>query len=156
MNDNIFSLIHKKDLKKIKELIEKDNSIVNSRDKMGRTPLMEAVIINNFAICKYLVEVGADINLQENGGWTALHFAAQEYSYEITKYLIENNAGVDFKDNFGNTPLFRALFNSKGKGDVIKILLSKGADKDSKNNSGVSPYDLAKQVTNYNLLQFFQ
>jgi ankyrin repeat protein len=38
---------------------------------------------------------------------------------------------------------------------VIEVLLAYGADPDSKNDSGVSPRELAKRIGNYDVLQFF-
>lgn len=116
---------------------------------------MHAVVDNKIEIIKALIKMGADINLQDSAGWSALHFTASEYLPEIAKYLIENNAEVDLKDNYGNTPLSTAVFWSRGRGDLIKILLSNGANRDLKNNYDVSPLDLAKNIANYNIIQFF-
>jgi uncharacterized protein len=52
--------------------------------------------------------------------------------------------------------LFRSLFGSKGRGVVIKLLLQNGANKDKKNQHGVSPWDLAQKITNYDLKQHFE
>jgi hypothetical protein len=46
--------------------------------------------------------------------------------------------------------------NSKGKGEGIKLLLASGADRNMKNKTGKSPLDIARVVTNFNLLQFFE
>jgi ankyrin repeat protein len=58
---------------------------------------------------------------------------------------------VDAQDIHGNTPLSRAVFDSKGRGQVIKLLLSSGANKDLKNKHGISPEDLAKSIGNYDV-----
>ncbi len=104
MDNDIFHYIHDGDLKDIERLVAKDKAVINARDKIGRTSLMEYAIANNPEFCRFFIEHGADVNLQENGGWTALHFAAQEYSAEIVELLLKNDALVDVKDNFGNTP----------------------------------------------------
>jgi uncharacterized protein len=153
---DIFILILDGNLSGVKELITKERSVVNLRDKLGRTPLMEAVIKVDLSIVRELLSSGAEVNLHESAGWTALHFAAQAYSYEICKILLENNAEVDAVDNQGSTPLFRSLFGSKGRGEVIELLLNYGADKNKQNNSGNSPLKLAEQVTNFNLKEYFK
>jgi len=156
MSKNLFTEIINGNLETIEKLLSEHPEELNALDKMGRTLLMEAVIQNQYEICSVLINHRININSQEQGGWSALHFAAQEYSTPITDLLLKNGAVIDIKDNNGNTPLFRALFNSKGNGDVIKLLLQYGANKDEKNNSGISPISLAKQITNFNLIQFFE
>ena len=89
---------------------------------------------------------------------TAGHFAVQECNYEIVKLFLESGATVDIEDSYGNTPLGRALFNVRDQegGKVIKLLLKYGANKYKKNKSDVSPYDLAKTVANYDLMQYLK
>ena len=70
------------------------------------------------------------------------------------KTLLENGALTEVKDSFGNTPLFRAVFNSKGEGDIIKLLLVAGANPDSEH--GVSPRASASTIGNYDVKQFFE
>jgi uncharacterized protein len=152
---NIFHLILSKDESSVSRLLLKNRAIINEVDKMGRTPLMEAVIQRQLDICRVLVQAGSNVNAREVRNWTALHFAAQEYDYEIVKYLIANGAEINAEDVDGNTPLFRCLFGSQGRGEVIKLMIEKGADKDHKNKSGVSPWDLAQKVTNFDLKQYF-
>jgi ankyrin repeat protein len=155
MTNSIFSFIVSGDKNAVIKLIEKDKTIVNITDKMGRTPLMEAVIQRNFEICKELIDTGATVNCREKRNWTALHFAAQEYDFKIAELLLSSGAEVDAEDDNGNTPLFRSLFGSKGKGEVIKLLLQNGANREHKNKSGISPLELALQVTNFDLERYF-
>jgi ankyrin repeat protein len=118
-------------------------------------PLTEAVISNEVETVRTLLSSGVDVDQQDKIGYTALHYAAQNYLLDIALVLLEHKASVDAKDTYGNTPLFRAVFNSKGRGDMIQLLLIFGADKDSKNNHGVSPIELAKTIANYSIVQFF-
>jgi ankyrin repeat protein len=69
--------------------------------------------------------------------------------------LINSGAKVDAADKYGNTPLGRATFNSRGRGEVIRILLDHGANRDLPNKSGVSPVKLANTIGNYDVKQFF-
>ena len=39
---------------------------------------------------------------------------------------------------------------------IMNVLLQYGADKNIKNNYGVSPYDLAKTITNYPVAQYLE
>lgn len=103
-----------------------------------------------------LIKLGVDVNAHDNNGWTPLHFAAQAQSFTVAKILIEHGSNIETKDTFGNTPLFRAVFNSQGKGDVIKLLLKSGADPESRNNNGVSPKSLAEKISNYDVKNYFE
>jgi hypothetical protein len=77
---------------------------------------------------------------------TPLHFAAREYQLGTAQRLIEGGANPNAQDNHGNTPLWRAVFESRGRGEMIKLLLSTGADKAVKNKHGSSPKDLANTI----------
>jgi ankyrin repeat protein len=117
--------------------------------------LIEAVIANDRQKVIDLLASGEDINAVDGEGWTALHFAAQENNAVLAKILLENGASVDIQENHGNTPLFKAVFNCRGDGSMIKLLLSYGANKKLKNKHDVSPLDLANTIANYPVAQFF-
>lgn len=125
-------------------------------DRMDRTKLMYAVIDKDINLIKNLIK-RCDVNKQDRKGWTALHFAAQEYHCGIVKLLLEHGASIDIEDANGNTPLWQAVFNATDKGgDVIRLMLKYKANKQRKNKSGVSPYDLAKTISNDNVVQYLE
>ena len=65
---------------------------------------------------------------------------------------------IDPKDHLGNTPLFKAIttFRGDADGNAIWALLLVGADRTIKNTHGVSPEDLSRGVSSYDLGQFFR
>lgn len=130
---------------------------LNHADAQGRTLLMEVVLEKRADLAKLLLAHGVDAKAADKDGATALHFAAQAHLPELVQLLLEK-APVDPKDHLGNTPLFRALSNFRGEanGDAIWALMLAGADKTIKNTHGVSPEDLSKGVSNYDLGQFFR
>ncbi|MDQ1086662.1 ankyrin repeat protein [Siphonobacter sp. BAB-5404] len=65
------------------------------------------------------------------------------------------HSAIDLQDKYGNTPLWRATFESKGREDLIRPLLQAGANPYVKNHSGISPYDLALAIANYDVKSFF-
>ena len=131
---------------------------LNQTDPMGRTLLMEAVLEKRFDLVKILLEHGGDPKLEDHEGSTALHFAAQAHLPEIVQLLIDKGALVDARDHLKNTPLFKALKTYRGdaNGDAIWALMLAGADKTIKNSYGISPEDLSREVSNYDLGQFFR
>lgn len=133
-----------------------ENNIKNQKDSFGRTALMYATLEGDDNKVKVLIDSGVDVNALDNNGFSALHFAAQEYRVNPLNLLVEAGAKIDVPDKFGNTPLFTATFNSRGQGEIIKLLLERGADRNFKNTSGVSPLDLAEKIANYDIRQFFK
>ena len=128
-------------------------------DEYGRAELHYVVI--DEPVSKHETEImrlfnqGMDINKQDNNGWSALHFAAQNQSVVAVKSLLKYGAKTELKDSFGNTPLFRAVYCSRGDGEIITLLLKHGANPDSENEYGVTPRSLASTIGNYDNAQFF-
>jgi len=122
---------------------------VDSLDREGRTALFYATSEGDPTLAAELIRHGANVNAQDSRLETPLHFAARAYQPEIAQLLIETGANVDAQDANGNTPLSNAVFESRGRDQMIKLLLSFGADKTLKNNHGVSPEELAKSIGNY-------
>jgi ankyrin repeat protein len=56
----------------------------------------------------------------------------------------------------GSTPLFRAVINSKRGGEIIRILLKAGADRNKKNNYGHSPLEIAQKVDDHKIIEYFE
>lgn len=125
------------------------------RDRDGRTGLHIAAFEGRAADLDRLLLAGADPNAVDKGGRAPLHFTAQEYRVAEARLLCQTGASVDLQDAFGNTPLWRATFDSRGRGEVIAVLLEHGADPDLENNSGVSPRQVAQRIANYDVARFF-
>ena len=70
--------------------------------------------------------------------------------------LLDASARVDATDSHGNTPLFRATFESRGNGDMIELLRTRGADPRVSNQSGVTPVELARTIANFDVAQFYE
>lgn len=150
---DLFAAISKNDPATIARYAREGFS-VDVQDADGRTPLMHAVLDGRCGLVKLLIELGADLNAQDGNGFSALHFAAQNFQVEPARSLCRAGAEVDLRDRHGNTPLWRAVFDSKGRGEMIRLLLESGADRKSKNKSGKTPLDLANTIGNYDLKQF--
>jgi ankyrin repeat protein len=129
---------------------------VDALDEAGRTPLFYAAKDGDSAIVNQLIRHGANPNAQDKSLETPLHFAAREYQLEASQSLIESGANPNAQDTHGNTPLWRAVFESRGRSDMIKLLLSAGANKSLKNKHGSSPVDLANTIGNYDVSKFLQ
>jgi ankyrin repeat protein len=135
--------------------MEQTRAMTSDRDRYGRAALHYAVLDGRTADVEQLLNDGADPNVADKEGQTPLHFAAQEYRPAEAALLCSAGAAVDVCDKHGNSPLFRATFDSRGRADVILILLGNGANADLANKSGVTPRQLAERISNYDVLRFF-
>lgn len=153
INQKALQAILTKDLDTLKRSLQEGDS--NEVDRNGRSLLHHAVIEGAFDLAEFLISNGANVDSRDENGETSLHFAAREQNVEIAKLLILSGADVNARDIHGNTPLARAVFSSCGKREVIDLLNQSGANRDLKNAHGVSSLDLAKTISNYDILSFF-
>jgi len=123
---------------------------------VGPSPLHSAALDNDRPAIESLLAKGELPDVQDRQGFTPLHVAAQEGSLEAATVLLDAGASVDVENSFGNTPLFVAVFNSRGRGDLIRLLRSRGADPLHANQSGQTPVGLARLIANYDVAQFFK
>ncbi|KAJ7409693.1 Protein phosphatase 1 regulatory subunit 12B [Pitangus sulphuratus] len=65
---------------------------------------MEACIDENLDMVKFLVENGANVNQQDNEGWTPLHAVASCGYLNIAEYLISHGANVAAVNSEGEVP----------------------------------------------------
>jgi uncharacterized protein len=126
---------------------------VIDRDK--RTELHYAARDNDLHLARALVEAGADVNAQDSSGFAPLHFAASQWAVDVATLLLAAGAKVDPVNRLGNTPLWDAVFNSRGRGEMIEALIAAGADPRHMNGAGQTPLGLARIIANYDVAQYF-
>jgi ankyrin repeat protein len=117
-------------------------------DEYGRNNLFNLLIEGNISKVKEDIFRGANVDFQDDNGWTALHFASQEGHIEIVRLLLEKGANPNLHDIHGNGPLWTAIMNSSGKLGIIELLLDAGADSAHKNKYDRSPIDIVLAMKN--------
>lgn len=83
-----------------------------------------------FEIIKFLVEAGANLNVQVEEGLTPLIVATGKGYFQIVEYFVSKGANVNLKNNAGISPLHFA--SAKGHIQIVKLLLAKGAEVNAK------------------------
>lgn len=84
------------------------------------------------------------VNLNSKGAWdgmAAVHWAAEKGSAECARLLLEANAGPNTRDGQQFTPLMIAA--QKNHLDVVRVLLSHGADGKANVKGKMTAADLA-------------
>ena len=89
---------------------------------------------------EWLLAHGANINAQDENGFSALHAATQEKNINMVSFLLQNGANVNIQDAFGNTPISRT--NLATPIELFRMLLEAGANPNIKNYYGVSCVDI--------------
>ena len=124
-------------------------------DRAGRAQLHYAALEDDLAAVLDLLDNGVSPDVKDKTGFTPLHLAAQSHAVRSATALLEARASVDAINAFGNTPLHLAVFNSNGRGEMIALLRSRGADPRLANSSGRTPIGLARLIANYDAAQYF-
>ncbi|XP_073228587.1 protein fem-1 homolog B-like [Porites lutea] len=106
-------------------------------DQNYYTPLMMAINYNHSDAVIFLIDQGADVNLQTKTGATALHHAVWtfETSLEIVSSLIKNGADVNARGGINKwTPLMMATERSYCR--MVTFLIEHGAYIDLQDSNG--------------------
>ncbi|CAL4969300.1 unnamed protein product [Urochloa decumbens] len=99
---------------------------VNAVDDKSRTPLIFAVLSENAAVVKYLLDNGADPDKADDDGLAPLHSAAGIGDCEMIELLLAKGAYVDPLAVECGTPLHIAC--KERQAAAMKILLDHNAD----------------------------
>ncbi|KAI1410072.1 ankyrin [Hypoxylon sp. FL1857] len=108
------------DIPAMEKLFETSDYDATYTDDEGITPLHWAAINNQYAMCKFLIEKGADIN--KKGGEsvaTPLQWAAQRSNYYTVNLLLQHGADPLITDAQGYNTLHISTFS----GNVLLVVL---------------------------------
>ena len=116
-------------------------ALINARTKDKQcTPLMMAIIDGCENIASYLLQKGAEVNIQETEGATALFIASHYGHTSSVEKLLENNADVTLGHK-GLTPLHTAAIIGHLK--IVELLINHGSPINLRESLGCTSLMLA-------------
>ena len=137
--------VYKVDYELLDALIAK-KAKADVTNEFGATPLAEAVKVTDARMVKTLLAAGAGVEGANLDGETALMLAIKTGELPIVQMLINAGANVDtVEKEHKQTPLMYAAAAEKNAGEMVKLLLSKGADVKPKSLSYDWPSHIAEE-----------
>ena len=123
---DIYISSYRGDLETVKRLLAEDPDLINSRNSVGRFPLEMAAQTGQIEVARYLLDKGADVNMNR-GGATALHMASiYGGNTELISLLLEAGADINAKTGDGATPLNLAVIGKQK--EIAELLLDNGGE----------------------------
>jgi len=118
---------------------------VNVKGKSGRTPLHLASYVGNEQIAKLLLDYNAKINEKDKTNSTAIFLASGRGHDDVAKLILKHKPELNVKEkNTGYTELHVAVL--AGLDVTVKEMLSQGANKNIKSNTGETAVDVAEMM----------
>ncbi len=136
--------VQKRDADKATQIIANHPTIIDSKDPNGDTALIIAIKGSDRDWTGFLLNKGADPNLQNASGDTPLIAAARVSFDEAAAWLVSLGARVDGTNRSGETALIIAV--QQRDAPLAKYLLQHGADPDHSDSvAGYSARDYAER-----------
>lgn len=120
----------------------------------GMSLLDHALVSRYDQLALKLVQMGADVNANSSGGWTAMHYAAWTESVTGVEFLLNHQANPNKSNDRGETPLHLAIRNSLSHEHLLKRLIDAGADLNAQNRLGQTPLHKASEMQDAFVVEF--
>lgn len=130
------------------------SSEIDPRSKDGWTPLILACGYGSLDCVQLLLDKGAKLDVVDIHGTTPFMFACMNGNLDIAEFLYSKNQNINAQDNSGWNALHWAC--SFDRFPVVKYLLRINIDYKAKNNNHQTPYDIARQYSYSDILQYME
>lgn len=113
------------------------DKFLKAKDYSGNTPLHSAIDWGLTEPATVLINLGANINEQNNYGQTPLHVAILENRPDLVKLLFDNDVNFSIRDSAGNTAYHYVVYNNSI--EMLSLFENRGFDLDAANIYGKTP-----------------
>lgn len=139
----LVSYIKRKDLGKIRGILEKESSIdINARDVFGKTLAHYCVVYGSVEIAKYLHEKGLDFSVKASlSRFTPIQLAVLENKPEMVEFLADIGIDLNERTRTGFTPLHLAVIQRNI--NILNVLLKKRAEVEVRDINDNTPLHVA-------------
>ena len=122
----------------------------------SKTPLMYTVEKNDIEMVRLLLEYNAEVNLQNEYGWTAFMIAIFYDHIDIAKILIESGADIEIRDRKENRTIFM-IVSHHGNMKMVEFLINElKVDINARDNNGWTAYMLARFEGHLEVVDFLE
>ena len=108
-------------LSRVQQMVNRDPSLVNSTEGLGRTALHFAASSGHRQLATYLLDRGANVNHINRDGESPIHWAIKRGDYKMVRTLILRGADISIYFSTGETTLSYAC--RTGLKDIVQVLL---------------------------------
>ncbi|KAL9014774.1 MAG: hypothetical protein Q9180_008921, partial [Flavoplaca navasiana] len=140
----------REDEKMVRLLLE-NGADVDCKDDDHRTPWSANLRCKNLEILQILLDAGADPSTCGQQGVSELYTAAKDGNNELVNYMLKSGTNPSVQTQYGWAPLHWAAVY--GHVDCVRSLLESGADPNCISDQRVTPFDLATQADQTNVLE---
>ncbi len=116
---------------------------INYRDREGWTALHHATRWGSLEVVKFLISKGAELDVRDNWGQTALHVATKDKYLWVLQSLESQRVLAYGMEIDSRIPFHHVVTDERI--DVVKFLLSKGAQVDIRDNGDRTAWDLTSE-----------
>ena len=133
LGQKLFAAVLANNVKLVRRSVAR-GAAVESRDELGRTPLMVATHADQPEMAEILLEASANVNARDSIEDTPFLYAGAEGRTEILKLILARDPDLKSTNRFGGTALIPAA--EKGHLDNVRLLLGTEINVDHVNDLG--------------------
>ncbi|WP_264337014.1 MULTISPECIES: ankyrin repeat domain-containing protein [unclassified Wolbachia] len=177
LKEQLFNAIRQDNTNEVKNLIRRITGSTDAEDKHELTSLYIAIQEGRSDVVKFLFDrKSVNVKDEDIHGNSPLHWAALEGELSITQFLVNEGANIEDKNKGNQTPedlanqegyayiagflrqiqLNRELLTAAEGGNLNKVkdLSEKGANLETKNNSGWTPLHYASLYNHFEVVEY--